>query len=194
MLDVFKNALDYLKFNDSDDDYDDYVEDYDDDEELKERIIFKPKQKEVSKFEEREKKTTSIQEHIPVKEETPEIKRPINRMERTNNNKIVPIRTTSKGLEVCIMKPTSFEDSQDICDMLLAGRATVVNLEGFDPDDAQRIMDFISGCVYSMNGKLHQISRYIFIFSPDSIDISGDYQELVDAGIGFGVPTLNKEF
>ena len=56
MLDVFKNALDYLKFNDSDDDYDDYVEDYDDDEELKERTIFKPKQKEVSKFEEREKK------------------------------------------------------------------------------------------------------------------------------------------
>ena len=91
------------------------------------------------------------------------------------------------------MKPTSFEDSQDICDMLLSGRAAVVNLEGFDPMEAQRIMDFISGCVYAINGKLHQISRYIFIFSPDSVDISGDYLDLVPDD-GFGVPTINKEF
>ena len=192
MLDVIKNALGYLKFSDDEEEYEDYTDDdYDEDEAEKEKTFLKTKQKEVSRLE--EKRFASVQEMPIPKEEQPEPKR-YSRMERTNSNKIVPIRTTSKGLEVCIMKPTSFEDSQDICDMLLAGRATVVNLEGFDPDDAQRIMDFISGCVYSMNGKLHQISRYIFIFSPDSIDISGDYQELVDAGIGFGVPTLNKEF
>ncbi len=114
-------------------------------------------------------------------------------MDRPGATKVVPIRTTSKGLEVCIMKPSSFEDSQDICDMLLGGRAAVVNLEGFDPLDAQRIMDFISGCVYAINGKLHQISKYIFIFSPDSIDISGDYLEFMPDE-GFEVPTLNKDF
>ena len=54
-------------------------------------------------------------------------------------------------------------------------------------------MDFISGCVYSINGRLHQISRYIFIFSPDSIDISGDYLDAVPDD-GFGVPTINQEF
>lgn len=125
----------------------------------------------------------------------PETKKERNnyRMEKTAANKIVPIRTTAKGMEVCIMKPSSFEESQDICDMLLSGRASVVNLEGFDPMEAQRIMDFISGCVYAINGKLHQISKYIFIFSPDSIDISGDYLEFV-ADEGFEVPTLNKEF
>ena len=77
--------------------------------------------------------------------------------------------------------------------MLLTGRAVVVNLEGFDPDVAQRIMDFISGAVYAIGGKLHQISRYIFIFSPDNIDISGDYLDLVPVD-GLGVPTINKEF
>ena len=91
------------------------------------------------------------------------------------------------------MKPSTFADSQDICDLLLEGRAVVVNLEGFDPLEAQRIMDFISGCVYSINGRLHQISRYIFIFSPDSIDISGDYLDIA-AEDGFGVPTINQEF
>lgn len=115
------------------------------------------------------------------------------RMERTTNNKIVPIRTTNQGMEVCIIKPASFEDSQDICDMLLTGRAVVVNLEGFDPQDAQRIMDFISGSVYAMNGKLHQISRYIFIFSPDTVDISGDNLGFV-ADDSFEVPTLDRDF
>ena len=192
MLDVIKNALNYLKFSDDQEEYEDYTdEDYYEEETEQENPLLKQKTKEISRLE--EKRFASVQEMPIPKEEQPEPKR-YSRMERTNNNKIVPIRTTSKGLEVCIMKPTSFEDSQDICDMLLGGRATVVNLEGFDPDDAQRIMDFISGCVYSINGKLHQISRYIFIFSPENIDISGDYQELVDAGIGFGVPTLNKDF
>ncbi|MCX4317296.1 MAG: cell division protein SepF, partial [Lachnospiraceae bacterium] len=102
--------------------------------------------------------------------------------------------TTQKGMEVCIMKPDSFEDSQDICDMLLSGRAVVVNLEGFDPLEAQRIMDFISGSVYAISGKLHQISKYIFIFSPDSIDISGDSFGVATEEDGFEVPTLNKEF
>ena len=109
------------------------------------------------------------------------------------SSKVVPIKSANRNLEVCIMKPSTFADSQDICDMLLEGRAVVVNLEGFDPLEAQRIMDFISGCVYSINGRLHQISRYIFIFSPDSIDISGDYLDIA-AEDGFGVPTINQEF
>jgi cell division inhibitor SepF len=59
--------------------------------------------------------------------------------------------------------------------------------------EAQRIMDFISGCIFAISGKMHQISRYIFIFSPESVDISGDYLELSQDD-EFGIPTLNKEF
>ena len=192
LLDGIKNALGYLKFSDDEEEYDDY-DDYEEENEPQERRLFSSQPKSVSKVEEKKTAFTQ-QERTSVREEQAESKRSSSRMERTTNNKIVPIRTTPKGMEVCIMKPVSFEDSQDICDMLLTGRAAVVNLEGFDPDEAQRIMDFISGCVYAIGGKLHQISKYIFIFSPDTIDISGDYQELVSDNFGFGVPTLNKEF
>ncbi|MBQ8799284.1 MAG: cell division protein SepF [Lachnospiraceae bacterium] len=107
--------------------------------------------------------------------------------------RVVPLRsaTTSRSLEVSIMKPTRFDDSQDICDMLVAERATVVNLEGIDLALAQRIMDFISGAVYSLNGKIHQISSLIFIISPENVDISGDYLSYVEQN-GFEVPTLNQ--
>lgn len=105
--------------------------------------------------------------------------------------KVVPMNNRAM-MEVNIIKPTTFEDSQNICNMLLSGRPVVVNLEGFDPDDAQRIMDFISGCIYAIKGQYHQISKYIFIFTPENVDISGD--SLSFDGETAKMPTINREF
>lgn len=111
------------------------------------------------------------------------------RMERPYGSKVIPINTTQTGYEVCIMKPTNIEDSQDICDVLLSNKIAIINLEEVDMDVAQRIMDFISGAVYTMNGKLHEIHGYIFIVSPETVDISGDYSEFMEQ-TGFAVPTF----
>lgn len=199
MANILNTFLGYLKLGD-DDEFDDLDNEFDEREQarqMKQERAERAKQTEQRNERVERKVNNKVNQSYRNFEETAATSEPKRergvKMERTSTNKIVPIRTTPKGLEVCIMKPTSFEDSQDICDMLLTGRASVVNLEGFDPTEAQRIMDFISGCVYAINGKLHQISRYIFIFSPDTIDISGDYLELVPDE-GFEVPTLNKEF
>ena len=121
------------------------------------------------------------------------------RMQRTervsSTSRVVPLRSastpSSRALEVSVMKPTRFDDSQDICDMLVDERVTVVNLEGTELELAQRIMDCVSGAVYSLNGKIHQISNLIFIISPENVDISGDYLSYVEQN-GFEVPTLNR--
>ena len=98
-------------------------------------------------------------------------------------------------MEVCIIKPLNFGDSQQVCDILLNGQPVVVNLEGIDILEAQRIMDFISGCIFSISGDMKQVSRYIFIFSPKNVDISGDYiQSMTEGAEGINIPTLNKEF
>ncbi len=189
MANIFKNILDSLKLTE-DDDFDEYDDEYDEKEarraERMERRVEKQKAKQQP-IENEDNLTDFAASFQDSKKER------VTRMERTANNKVVPIRTTPKGFEVCIMKPTTFEDSQDICDMLLSYRAAVINLEGIDIDLAQRIMDFVSGSVYAMAGKLHQISSYIFIISPESVDISGDYLDLVQSD-GFEVPTLNREF
>lgn len=194
MANMIKNFLGYFKLGEEEDDYEDYMDEMDDKErnrmEREHIREMERAQKAESSFERKLNRRTreaDVPDYAESRREKPL------RAEKTSSNKIVPIRTTSRGLEVCIMKPSTFEDSQEICDMLLTGRAVVVNLEGFDPDVAQRIMDFISGAVYAIGGKLHQISRYIFIFSPDNIDISGDYLDLVPVD-GLGVPTINKEF
>ena len=192
----FKNFLEFFQFKDEDDDFD---ADDDDDDIIEERRLTKRGERvEPNRPAPRQSSTPSSSRQGAVPSRTASYsdnvsaQKPV-RMERTTNNKVVPIKTTSRNFEVSIMKPTSFADAQDICDMLMNGRAAVVNLEGFDPVEAQRIMDFVSGCIYTMNGRFHQISRYIFIFSPESVDISGDYQEFISDG-SFGVPTINKDF
>ena len=85
-------------------------------------------------------------------------------------------------LEVTMVKPTSMNDSQEICQYLLAGKAVVLNMEGLNMEVAQRIIDFASGATYSMNGNLQKISNSIFIATPESVELSGDFQELISGG------------
>ena len=85
-------------------------------------------------------------------------------------------------MEVTMIKPTSMDDSRDICDYLLAGKAVVLNMEGIHMETAQRIIDFTSGATYSMNGNLQKISNYIFIATPQSVELSGDFQDLLTGG------------
>ena len=88
-------------------------------------------------------------------------------------------RAMQQGMEICAIKPTSMEDTREVTDTLLKNRTVVLNLEGIDVDVAQRIVDFVSGSCYAIRGNLQKISRYIFIITPSSVDISGDFQEMI---------------
>lgn len=203
MANILNNLLNALHVTDEDDDLDEDYDAYVNEMKRKEERQIQPKQ--TAAREQREARNAAAQrasyqeyEAVAVNQNTTSgyadtRKDRSQKTERLNSGKVVPLRTTAKGLEVCIMKPTRFEDSQDICDVLLSGRAAVINLEGFDLDVAQRVMDFVSGSVYAVNGRLHQISSYIFIISPETVDISGDYLDIIKQD-GFGVPTLNKGF
>lgn len=102
--------------------------------------------------------------------------------------KVVPMK---RGMEVTMIKPTSMEDSREVCDYLLAGKAVVLNLEGIHMEVAQRIIDFTSGAAYSIGGNLQKISNYIFIATPQSVELSGDFQDLLSGGNLSGVSGLN---
>jgi cell division inhibitor SepF len=109
---------------------------------------------------------------------------------RRTTPKVTPIPRQMKkmgtGMEVCVIKPTSVEDAREITETLLANRTVVLNLEGIDVDIAQRIIDFTSGSTFAISGNLQKISHYIFIITPPSVDISGDFQEIISGS--FDVP------
>ena len=151
--------LDFLRLNDDDDDdYEFANEEYfvDDDE-----------------FDEPKKKTPRRENKVEVKE--------------TPISKITPItkaqkkQVTNTGMEVCVIKPTTIEDEIEIADTLLSGRTVLINMEGLNIELAQRIIDFTSGATYAMHGSLQKVSNYIFLATPNGVDISGDIQNLMDA-------------
>ncbi len=116
---------------------------------------------------------------------------PYEKPSRRTSQKVTPIRPVKKsgqgsGMEVCVIKPSSVEDAREITEMLWANRAVVLNLEGLNVEIAQRIIDFASGSTYAVRGNLQIISNYIFIITPASVDISGDFQEVLSGT--FSVP------
>ena len=168
-LDKFLN---YMKLNDEEGEDGYHDDDYFDEED--EPLDNTPK-----------KKTTSVKEK-DISEQTDDkaVKRTL--------PKVTPMRQSKKigenGMEVCVIKPASVEDAREITETLLAGRTVVLNLEGLDVDIAQRIIDFTSGSCFAISGNLQKISHYIFIITPASVDISGDFQEILNGSSSFDVP------
>ena len=117
----------------------------------------------------------------PVAEEFDEIpeEKPVSPLRKRNQPSNVVSMRQPRSLEVCMIRPKTVEEGREICDTLLAGRAVVINLEGINMDIAQRIIDFTSGACYSINGNLQKISNYIFIVTPQAVELSGDFQELL---------------
>lgn len=101
------------------------------------------------------------------------------------------VKRGAQGMEVCVIKPTTVEEAREITETLLSDRTVVLNLEGIDVDLAQRIIDFTSGSCYAIQGSLQKISHYIFIITPASVDISGDFQDIIAGSLN--VPSLNPE-
>lgn len=96
-----------------------------------------------------------------------------------SRKKVVPMKSAgSKKMEVCSIKPTSMDDSQEIVDTLLSGRAVVLNL-GSTADNrvAQSIVDFTCGACYAIGGTLRPVSQYIFLITPRQVNMTGDFLE-----------------
>lgn len=189
-LDKFLNLM-RLNDDDYDEDYDDeFSEDYNDYTEDYDDYDDEPEEPEVPK-----KKKTTFHSRKPASSPAPEtvLSREYSSSSSSAGtsshassarSKIVPMKqpsSRSTGMEVSIQKPASFEDSSEICDELLNGKAAIVNLEGIDVEAAQRIIDFVSGACYAMSGNIRKVSSYIFIVTPAGIDISGDMENVLSA-------------
>lgn len=95
---------------------------------------------------------------------------------RKNTSQVVSIHTNIQ-MQVVIIKPECYEDAQEICDQVKGKKPVVVNLEKVEYPIAQRIMDFLSGTCYSLDGTIQRVANNIFIIAPENVDISGDFKE-----------------
>lgn len=92
-----------------------------------------------------------------------------------SNNKVVSMN--GRGSEVYVIKPQEFNEAQTVTDFLKDGKTIVINMEGIELNAAQRIIDFIGGACYALDGSLQAISSNIFIAAPQDIEVTGDLRD-----------------
>lgn len=101
------------------------------------------------------------------------------------SGKVVNIHTTAQ-MQVVLVKPERFDTVSEIAEHLRERRAVVLNLEVANKDVARRLVDFLSGCAYALDGKIKKVAMATYIITPYNVDIVGDLvEELENNGMYF---------
>ena len=191
----FDGFLDRLQLNDMD--YDDYedtddVDDILEDEPVPSKSSFS--RKKPSRYEEEEESYAFSKSYANRNVEEPPIRSRTKAQPQSINRsgaKLVPLNS-SKGNKVFVIKPQEISESQSIIDFLKEDKVIVINMDGLDIDFAQRIIDFISGACYAIDGTIQPVSRTIFIAAPSTTEVSGDLREELissDSGVSLNLHT-----
>ena len=102
---------------------------------------------------------------------------------RTGVGRVVNINSGTQ-LQVVLVKPERFDQVDEIADHLRDKKAVVLNLETTQKDVARRLVDFLSGCAYALDGKIKKIAISTYIITPYNVDIVGDLiDELENNGL-----------
>ena len=87
-------------------------------------------------------------------------------------------RTVGNKQEVVLFRPGNFNDTSKAADDLRNRKAVIVNMENVDKAMARRVVDFLSGCVYALDGDVKKIAQSAYLFCPHNMEISGDLETL----------------
>ena len=91
--------------------------------------------------------------------------------------KVVSMPNTAARIQMLLFSPCSLEEAECIIDNLKARKPVVMNLDELDVELGQRILDFVGGAVYSLNGDIKKVARSIFVVAPPNVDVSQSIDE-----------------
>ena len=81
------------------------------------------------------------------------------------------------GNKMMLLEPRAYSESQQIADYLKNRSAVVVNLKRVTPDQAKRIVDFLSGTLYAIGGDLQKLGGGIFLCTPNNVNVEGQISD-----------------
>ena len=181
MVKFAEKFLNMMKLNDVDEmtdefdeEYDEVTDAYEEEEEIDEELNEEEPKKPVLSFRRKKKE----------KEEEPD--------PEDSESRVIPFHgRQEEGESVKVIKPQEFNEAQIVADFLKEGKTIVVNLEGIEISQAQRIIDFIGGASFAVDGSLKAISNNIFIVAPGNIEVSGDLRDEI-ISVSLLSPELTK--
>lgn len=98
--------------------------------------------------------------------------------EHSSEENVVSLTALQQSVsKVVLLEPRSYNEAQDIADHVINRRSVVINLQLLDHDKAKRIIDFLSGTVYALNGDIQKLGAQTFLCTPDNVDVTGSISE-----------------
>ncbi|RKQ37408.1 cell division protein SepF [Oceanobacillus halophilus] len=93
---------------------------------------------------------------------------------KQKNQNVVSLTSVQQpNSKVVLCEPRTYNEAQEIADNIVNKRAVVINLQRVDRNQAKRIVDFLSGTVYAVNGDIQKLGAETFLCTPENIDVSG---------------------
>jgi len=93
---------------------------------------------------------------------------------QSNKENVVSLKSMSHSVsKVVLCEPKSYSEVQEIADHIINRKSVVINLERVDYDQAKRVVDFLSGTVYALNGDIQKLGSHNFLCTPDNVEVSG---------------------
>ncbi len=103
-------------------------------------------------------------------------------VEESEDNLNNDVALQSNGGKMILLEPRAYSESQQIADHLKKKNTVVVNMKRVTPDQAKRIVDFLSGTVYALGGDLQKIGGGIFLCTPKNVNVEGQISDDDDKG------------
>ena len=97
------------------------------------------------------------------------------------------------GNKMILLEPRAYSESQQIADHLKNRNSVVVNLKRVTPDQAKRIVDFLSGTIYAIGGDLQKLGGGIFLCTPKNINVEGKISDDVNPNAAKNAKTKKSE-
>ena len=97
--------------------------------------------------------------------------------ENINDENYEPEGVSNNNNKMILLEPRAYSESQQIADYLKSNSTVVVNLKRVTPEQAKRIVDFLSGTVYAIEGDLQRLGGGIFLCTPQSINVEGSISD-----------------
>jgi len=115
-----------------------------------------------------------------IVKETPKVPEQELSSPKTRKQNVVSLQSVQNSSKMILIEPRVYAEAQEVADHLVNRRAVVVNLQRIQRDQAIRIVDFLSGAVYSIGGDIQRVGKDIFLCTPDNVEVSGNISELLD--------------
>ena len=106
-----------------------------------------------------------------------------NRTTNSRDSNVVSIKAGQAGSglsKIVLYEPRVYSDAKEVAQNLLNQKAIIINFSRMDDASARRVVDFITGTVYALNGEIQRVGDKIFLATPPKFETDGKITELLD--------------